>query len=178
LSVDEEKPWRVEENVEDTTNGTITYVPPGEGKSFWTVGGHMATFKATSEDTGGAYTITEETWPPQVGPPPHIHHTQEETFYVLEGEMEFITDGVTTRAVAGSLVRIPRGVLRDYRNVGSEPARVLVLFAPGGFEGFLRRWASLLRAHLLRLKIHQMWRGWLRRLRSMAARYHLLRRSS
>ena len=122
--------------MEDTTNRSITYVPPGEGKSFWTVGGHMATFKATSEDTGGAYTITEETWPPQVGPPPHIHHTQEETFYVLEGEMEFITDGVTTRAAAGSLVRIPRGVLRDYKNVGSEPARVLVLFAPGGFEGF------------------------------------------
>jgi len=136
LSVDEEKPWREEENVEDTTNGSITYVSPGEGKSFWTVGGHMATFKATSEDTGGAYTITEETWPPQVRPPPHIHHTQEETFYVLEGEMEFITDGVTTRAAAGSLVRIPRGVLRDYKNVGSEPARVLVLFAPGGFEGF------------------------------------------
>jgi quercetin dioxygenase-like cupin family protein len=136
LSVDEEKPRREEENVEDTTNGSITYVPPGEGKSFWTTGGHMATFKATSEDTSGAYTITEETWPPQVGPPPHIHHTQEETFYILEGEMEFITDGITTRANAGSLVRIPRGVLRDYRNVGSEPARVLVLFAPGGFEGF------------------------------------------
>jgi quercetin dioxygenase-like cupin family protein len=96
----------------------------------------MATFKATSEDTGGAYTITEETWPPQVGPPPHIHHTQEETFYILEGEMEFVTDGITTRATTGSLVRIPRGVLREYSNVGPEPARVLVLFAPGGFEGF------------------------------------------
>ena len=127
---------RGEENVEGTTRGTVTYVPPGEGKSVWTTGGHMATFKATSEDTSGAYTITEETWPPQVGPPPHIHHTQEETFNVLEGEMEFVTDGVTTRAAAGSLVRIPRGVLRDYRNVGPEPARVLVLFAPGGFEGF------------------------------------------
>ena len=97
----------------------------------------MATFKATSEDTGGAYTITEETWPPQEGPPPHIHHTQEETFYILQGEMEFVTDGnTTTRATAGSLVRIPKGVMRDYRNVGPEPARVLVLFVPGGFEGF------------------------------------------
>jgi quercetin dioxygenase-like cupin family protein len=136
LSVDERNIKREEKNVEDTTSGTTIYVPPGEGKSYWTPGGHMATFKATSEDTGGAYTITEDTFPPQVGPPPHIHHTQEETFYVLEGEMEFITDGVTTRAAAGSLVRIPRGVLRDYKNVGSEPARVLVLFAPGGFEGF------------------------------------------
>ena len=104
----------------------------------------MATLKATSEDTGGAYTITEETWPPQAGPPPHIHHTQEETFYVLEGEMEFVTDGtVTTRATTGSLVRIPRGVLRDYRNVGPEPASVLVLFAPGGFEGFFEEVGEL-----------------------------------
>jgi len=55
------KTWREEMNVEDTTEGTITYVPPGEGKSFWMAGGHMATFKVTSEDTGGAYTITEET---------------------------------------------------------------------------------------------------------------------
>jgi len=50
--------------------------------------------------------------------------------------MEFITDGVATRATAGSLVRIPKGVLRDYKNVRPEPARVLVLFPPGGFEGF------------------------------------------
>ena len=55
---------------------------------------------------------------------------------MLQGEMEFVTDGTTTRAIAGSVVRILRGVLRDFRNVGPEPARVLVLFAPGGFEGF------------------------------------------
>jgi len=73
--------------------------------------------------------------------------TQEETFYVLEGEMEFVTAGVTTRAAAGSLVRIPRGVLRDYRNVGSKPARVLVLYAPGGFEGFFEEVGELVTDH-------------------------------
>src|SRR5919202_4865048 len=140
---------RKEIEVEHTTKGTVTYVPPGEGKSYWTTGGHMATFKATSEDTSGTYTITEDTLPPQVGPPPHIHHTQEETFYVLEGEMEFVTDGVTTRAAAGSLVRIPRGVLRDYRNMGSEPARVLVLYAPGGFEGFFEEVGELVTDHFV-----------------------------
>ena len=143
MSVDERNIKREEKDVEDTTSETTTYVPPGEGKSYWTPGGHMATFKTTSEDTGGAYTITEETWPPQVGPPPHIHHTQEETFYVLQGEMEFVTDGTTTRATVGSIVRIPRGVLRDYRNVGPEPAKVLVLFAPGGFEEFFEEVGEL-----------------------------------
>ena len=130
--------------MEDATKGAMAYVPPGEGKTFWMAGGHMATFEATSEDTGGAYSITEETWPPQVGPPPHIHHTQEETFYILQGEMEFVTDGtITTRATTGSLVRIPRRVLRDYRNVGSELARVLVLYAPAGFEGFFEEVGEL-----------------------------------
>jgi hypothetical protein len=57
--------------------------------------------------------------------------------------MEFVTDGITTRATTGSLVRIPKGVLRDYKNVGPEPARVLVLFAPGGFEGFFEEVGEL-----------------------------------
>ena len=169
---------REEKDVEDTTSGTTTYVPPGEGKSYWTPGGHVATFKATSEDTGGAYTITEDTFPPQVGPPPHIHHTQEETFYVLEGEMEFITDGVTTRAAAGSLVRIPRGVLRDYRTWDPSSPGSWCCTRPGALRGSSRRWASLSRTIPLRLKIRQMWRSWLRPPRSTARRYHLPRRNS
>ena len=124
--------------MEDTMKGTTTYIPPGEGKSFWMAGEELATIKVRSEDTGGAYSIAEVTMPPQVGPPAHIHHTQEETFYVVEGEIEFAIDGTTTRATAGSVLRISRGVLRDYRNVGSGTARVLVLFAPGGFEEFFK----------------------------------------
>jgi hypothetical protein len=73
--------------------------------------------------------------------------TQDETFYVLEGEIEFVTVSATTRAAADSLVRIPRGVLRDYRNVGSKPARVLVLYAPGGFEGFFEEVGELVTDH-------------------------------
>jgi hypothetical protein len=72
----------------------------------------------------------------QVGSPPHIHHTQEETFYILQGEMEFVTNDITTRAPSGSLVRIPRGYWETTGTWGPEHARVLVLFASGGFEGF------------------------------------------
>jgi quercetin dioxygenase-like cupin family protein len=122
--------------VENATKGTTTYVLPSEGQSFWMAGEELATIKVSAEDTGGAYSIAEVTTPPQVGPPAHIHHTQEETIYVIEGEMEFAIDGTSTRASAGSYVRIPRGVLRDYRNVGNGTARVLIVFAPGGFEGF------------------------------------------
>ena len=72
----------------------------------------------------------------QVGSPPHIHHPQEETFYVLQGEMEFVTNDITTRAPSGSLVRIPRGCCETTGTWGPEHARGLVLFASGGFEGF------------------------------------------
>lgn len=113
----------------------VKHVPPGEGKALWAAG-ELVTLKVVGEDTEGAYSLVEETWPPQVGPPPHIHHTQDETFYVLEGELEFVVEGDTIRAAAGSLIRIPRGFLRTYKNVGTGPARSIVLFTPGGFEGF------------------------------------------
>ena len=59
-----------------------TYLPPGEGKSVWLVG-DLITVKLEGEDTGGAYSLVEETTPPEGGRPPHIHHNADETLYVL-----------------------------------------------------------------------------------------------
>jgi quercetin dioxygenase-like cupin family protein len=129
---------RTEEmSMDDTTERARMYVPSGAGASYWMMGGEQATIKVSGGDTHGAYAVVELTLPPRMGPPPHIHHTMEETFYLLDGEMEFVANGIATTATVGSLVRIPNGVLRGYRNVGTEPARVLVFFLPGGFEGFL-----------------------------------------
>jgi len=115
-----------------------TYVPPGAGASYWVNGGEQATIKVGSEETQGAYAVVELTIAPQEGPPPHIHHAMEESLYVLDGHMEFVTDGTCITAARGSMVRIQRGALRTYRNVGTGPATVLALFLPGSFEGFLR----------------------------------------
>lgn len=121
----------------DNAEGARTYVPPGAGTSYWVTGGERATIMLRSADTHGAYAIVEVTIAPGAGQPPHIHHTMEETFYLLDGAVEFVIDGAATTAAVGSLVRIPRGSLRSFRNVGADPARVLVFFLPGGFEGFL-----------------------------------------
>ena len=123
--------------VDESAKGARTYVPSGAGTSYWMMGGEQATIKVSSGDTYGAYAVVELTIPPRIGPPPHIHHAMEETFYLLDGEIEFVADGIATTATVGSLVRIPKGVLRGYSNVGAEPARVLVFFLPGGFDGFL-----------------------------------------
>jgi quercetin dioxygenase-like cupin family protein len=112
-----------------------THVPPGEGESVWLVG-DLIEVKLASEDTGGAYSMVEETSPPQGGPPPHIHHNVDEALYVLEGEVEFMAGEQTIRASAGAAVYNPRGTLHTFRNVGTSPSRILALLSPGGFEKF------------------------------------------
>ena len=75
------------------------YVTEGEGKMLWVVD-ELMTFKASGEDTGGAYALTDSVVPPGGGPPPHIHHREDEAFWVLEGELE-VTVGANL-AVAGA----------------------------------------------------------------------------
>lgn len=110
------------------------YVGPGEGRAVWVMGGQLLTFKVTAEQTGGAYSLFEDTVQPQYGSPPHIHHREDESFYVVEGEFEFSRDGETIRAGAGSLVYVPRGSLHAFKNVGRERGRLLLSQTPGGLH--------------------------------------------
>jgi uncharacterized cupin superfamily protein len=54
---------------------------------LWVVG-ELLTFKIGGQDADGAFAFVEEVTPPQGGPPPHLHTREDETFYVLEGELE------------------------------------------------------------------------------------------
>lgn len=119
----------------ETSDQRARYMPSGEGESVWLLG-DLYTFKAVSEDTDGAFALWETTSPPQGGPPTHLHHREDETFYILEGEMEFLAGGDTIQAGAGSLVHIPKGTMHTFKNVGTTPARFLVMVVPGGFEKF------------------------------------------
>ena len=110
------------------------YVGPGEGRAVWALGGQLLTFKVTAEQTGGAYSLFEDTVPPQHGTAPHIHHREDESFYVVEGEFEFSRDGETIRAGAGSLIYVPRGSLHAFKNVGEERGRLLMSQTPGGLH--------------------------------------------
>ena len=110
---------------------SITHLGPDEGRSLW-VSGQLLTYKVSAEHTGGAYSLFEALVPPQGGPPPHVQHREDESFYVLEGEFEFLGDGRSIRAGAGSLVYVPRGNLHAYKNVGNQPGRLLISQTPGG----------------------------------------------
>ena len=76
----------------------VAHVPPGEGtRSLWVLC-ELLTHKIPSHKTGGAYALFEAATPPGAGPPPHVHHREDEAFYVLEGEYEFLVDGNIVRA--------------------------------------------------------------------------------
>lgn len=87
-------------------------------------------------DTNGSIGIFESTDAPGAGPPRHIHHDADETFFVLSGEVEFLLNGVRVYRTVGETVFVPRGHEHCFRVVGEQPARMLTIMTPGGFEGF------------------------------------------
>jgi mannose-6-phosphate isomerase-like protein (cupin superfamily) len=122
------------EIVETNQEEIETSVAPGKGsKSLW-VFGELVMWKITSYQTGGAYSLFEVATRPGGGPPPHVQHREDEAFYVLEGEYEFLVEGRTINAGAGSLLYVPRGNLHTYNNAGEEPGRMLVSQTPGGLH--------------------------------------------
>lgn len=121
---------------EDAATATATQVAPGEGKPLWFLT-ELYTTKLTSEHTGGAFTLVEVTGTPQAPPVPHMHHNEDETYYVLEGEWEFLSDGRTFTAGPGSVVYLPKHRLHSHRNPGDGQAKALVLYTPGGVEKFV-----------------------------------------
>ena len=112
-----------------------TLISSGEGKSVNVIGNAL-TIRLHGGDTGGVLSVVESIDQPGGGPPPHIHHREDETFQVLEGEYEFTCAGKTFTAQKGATIFAPRGVPHNYRYVGQTPGRLIVTITPAGFEKF------------------------------------------
>jgi quercetin dioxygenase-like cupin family protein len=111
-------------------------VAAGEGEARWWFGG-LAVVKATAADTGGQMTILEVTERPGEEGPLHVHHTEDEAFWILEGSATFEIGDQTIEARAGDYVFGPRDIPHRF-TVGPEGCRMLFVFTPGGFEELLR----------------------------------------
>jgi len=100
-----------------------------QGEAFWGFGS-LWTIKASAEQTGGRFSLIEELAPGGEGTPLHVHRQDDETFYVLEGELTFyLGDDEPIPASAGSFVHIPGGVIHAFK-VDSETARYLIITTP------------------------------------------------
>ncbi|MGE0117044.1 MAG: cupin domain-containing protein [Dongiaceae bacterium] len=89
-------------------------------------------YKATGAETGGSFSLWEAVVPPGAGAPPHTHDREDEAFYVLSGELliEFEGEPVPHRVGPGGFFFGARGRRHSYRNIGDQPAHVLILSAP------------------------------------------------
>jgi quercetin dioxygenase-like cupin family protein len=94
-------------------------------------------------DTGGGVSVVESLDLPGGGPPPHIHHNEDETFQILEGEYEWTVGGETFVATKGTMIFAPRGVPHTYRYLGTAPGRLMCVITPSGFEGFFEEIAAM-----------------------------------
>lgn len=108
----------------------------GDTLSFF---GALTWVKATGEQTGGALGLLEHVVPPGAGSPWHVHHNEDECFYVLEGEILFIVGNEQQRITAGpgTYVFGPRDIPHGFRNDGAAPARMLLEVTPAGFDQFV-----------------------------------------
>jgi quercetin dioxygenase-like cupin family protein len=104
-------------------------------------------FLIDGERTGGAFSLVEHPLPPRaLGAPLHTHHNEDEYSYVLEGRFGVQLGDEVLEAGPGDLVFKPRGVAHAFWNAGEEPARLLELISPAGFEHDFRAMAPLLAA--------------------------------
>jgi quercetin dioxygenase-like cupin family protein len=109
-----------------------------EGPAFWFLN-NLCIVKATTESTGGAFSMVYQVAPPGHATPYHLHHVEDEAFYVLDGEYTFICDGAKTIVGPGGYIFLPRGIPHGIRVSSSTPATMLILATPGsGFVGMMQ----------------------------------------
>ena len=107
-----------------------------EGEARWWFGA-LVEIKATAADTGGQMTILEVTEAPGAEAPLHVHHRDDEGFWILDGDVTFEVGDETIEAGAGDYVFGPRGIPHRF-TVGDRGCRMLFLMVPGGMEDVIR----------------------------------------
>jgi mannose-6-phosphate isomerase-like protein (cupin superfamily) len=118
-----------------TVQQPAVVVPSGAGRALWFTTNRI-TIKATAGDTGGAFALWESFVPPGSSPALHVHHREEETFWVLEGKLTIRCGDETFSAGPGSMAVLPRNVPHTFVAEGDTPAHLLTLATPGGVEGY------------------------------------------
>jgi quercetin dioxygenase-like cupin family protein len=125
----------VTELTQPTLEPTAIAADAGEARWWFDA---LAVIKATGADTGGQLTIVEMTYPPHADAPLHVHHREDEAFWILDGSATFIVGEQTIPAHAGDYLFGPRHIPHKF-TVGPDGCRMLFICTPGGnFEDLVR----------------------------------------
>lgn len=118
--------------------GKVSVAMPGESRFAFSTASQakLSPCKLTAGDTGGALTAFELSALPQTGPFLHVHHREDEWYYVLSGEFLFQAGGVEHTLPAGASIWLPRGIPHVWANMGTTENKLILVCQPGGFEKF------------------------------------------
>ena len=119
-----------------------TIVTPKQALSIKPFGLEMRVLLST-EATGGAISVIMAWHKPGEGPPDHVHFSQEEMFFIVEGTYELTVGGETSTVGPGTIVFIPRNVVHRFRNVGDATACMLDWSLPGGQDHYFKAISDL-----------------------------------
>jgi mannose-6-phosphate isomerase-like protein (cupin superfamily) len=115
------------------TTAPLSSTALGEPRWFF---GMLAEVKASGADTAGQYTLLQITAPPGLQTPLHVHYTEDEGFYVVEGSVTIVVGDETVELAAGQHAFGPRNVPHRF-TVGPDGARMIWVLTPAGFEDFI-----------------------------------------
>jgi quercetin dioxygenase-like cupin family protein len=115
----------------------ITALGNDESPAFWFLN-TLTVIKSSAGQANNAFALVEQLAPAGYMSPYHVHRAEDEAFYVLEGQLEFVSGDRRWVSGPGSYVFLPRDIPHAFRVAGQSPSRFLVLVAPAGFEGFVR----------------------------------------
>ena len=132
------------ENAANPSPGQQTIiVQPNEGKILEAFGDTVQV-KLSGLVTNGSFVLGFGTTPPGHGPPPHVHHREDELFIVLEGTSRYLGENGWSEPVGpGGIAYTPRGVRHTFQNCGTTPGKHWVLATPSGFEKFFAQCAEV-----------------------------------
>lgn len=117
-------------------------IDPVAAKSVTVFGGIEIVFRAVGEDTKGVYSVFEITFPPGLGPPPHVHTREDESWYVLSGSFDIQIGDETFQATPGWFGLGPRDIPHGITPTGTGPSKMLMIVNPAGFERFFEELAE------------------------------------
>lgn len=120
-----------------------SHMPPGGGLNYDWSADHTFV-KVSAADTGGQYTLMEDNLKANFKLGLHMHRYHAETFYILEGSVDFYIDGDWITAVPGTCLHVPPGIEHAcVMTKGFDAARMLMIYQPSGFDQYLAELAQM-----------------------------------